>query len=59
MNAERVSINRLATRGASAAVAGRSVAFIEALYVQASDSAEESEVEQALTAPAVADPTAR
>jgi hypothetical protein len=33
--------------------------FRDALYVQASDSAEESEVEQALTAPAVADPTAR
>ena len=30
MNAERVSINRLATRCASAVVAGRNVAFTEA-----------------------------
>jgi hypothetical protein len=32
---------------------------IDALYVQPTDSAEESVVEQAVTMPAVADPTAR
>jgi hypothetical protein len=33
--------------------------FSDALYVQPTDSAEESVVEQEPTAPAVADPTAR